>query len=70
MYKRQDDYCEKYGKNDEAVDIYKESIAEVRSSQMILVARIKREALEASNKIARINTEKPYIKELSSFGNL
>ena len=30
----------------------------------------KTEALEASNKIARINTEKPYIKELSSFGNL
>ena len=30
----------------------------------------KREALEASNKIVRINTEKPYIKELSSFGNL
>ena len=30
----------------------------------------KREALEASNKIARVNTEKPYIKELSSFGNL
>ena len=30
----------------------------------------KREALEASNKIARLNTEKPYIKELSSFDNL
>jgi len=30
----------------------------------------KREALEASNKIARVNTEKPYIKELSSFDNL
>ena len=30
----------------------------------------KREALEASNKIARVNTEKPYIKELSSFGDL
>jgi septal ring-binding cell division protein DamX len=30
----------------------------------------KREALEASKKIARVNTEKPYIKELSSFGNL
>ena len=30
----------------------------------------KREALQASNKIARVNTEKPYIKELSSFGNL
>ena len=30
----------------------------------------KREALEASNKITRVNTEKPYIKELSSFGNL
>ena len=30
----------------------------------------KKEALEASDKIARVNTEKPYIKELSSFGNL
>jgi septal ring-binding cell division protein DamX len=30
----------------------------------------KTEALEASDKIARMNTEKPYIKELSSFGNL
>ena len=30
----------------------------------------KREALEASNKIARVNTEKPYIKEMSSFDNL
>ena len=30
----------------------------------------KREALEASNKIARVNKEKPYIKELSSFDNL
>ena len=32
--------------------------------------RSKGEALEASNKIARLNTEKPYIKELSSFDNL
>ena len=30
----------------------------------------KREALEASTKIARVNTEKPYIKRLSSFDNL
>ena len=30
----------------------------------------KREALEASDKIARVNTEKPYIKRLSSFDNL
>ncbi len=30
----------------------------------------KKEAVEASDKIARVNTEKPYIKELSSFGNL
>ena len=30
----------------------------------------KKEALEASNEIARVNTEKPYIKELSSSGLL
>ena len=30
----------------------------------------KREALEAATKIARVNTEKPYIKRLSAFGNL
>ena len=30
----------------------------------------KKEALEASNEIARVNTEKPYIKELTSSGLL
>ena len=48
-----DDYCKKYGKNDEAVDVYRESIAEVRSSQIILVARIKSDALEAARRLCK-----------------
>ena len=45
--------CEKHAKNYEPADIYRLSIAEVKSTQSILVAQIKREALESANRLCK-----------------
>ncbi len=45
--------CEKYAKNYEPADIYRLSIAEVESTQSVLVAQIKKEAQESASRLCK-----------------